>query len=304
MGFFFNRKKDKQQQQWLAELQQRREPLFAQFERGIASLAPVYEEAMELGYGKGVDRNIPNIHVMLLLDFVSIVCTIGAATGDPTLSMGKSGGRACYVAFDILRRVAPEQLPEVGTFFPNIPTTQFDDPIAQHGAEEAEFEMACKALRSGCKFGTPGMLLVMQEYDEACGTLYAYTVADMFLAFMLELEAPPVALKGAPILESYISMLREYIAKKPSEPSGHSAGAFPRMLEAYEALGVQPDCTDDELKEAYLQKVNYWHPDKFHAAQLPIEMKEMATREMAKVNEAYDRLKTERQLAQPNGLSR
>ena len=67
--------------------------------------------------------------------------------------------------------------------------------------------------------------------------------------------------------------------------------------EAYELLGVTAACTDEELKEAYHQKVNYWHPDKFHAAQIPIEMKELATREMARVNEAYRELKKLRSTA-------
>jgi hypothetical protein len=69
--------------------------------------------------------------------------------------------------------------------------------------------------------------------------------------------------------------------------------------EAYELLGVTAACTEEELKAAYRQKVNIWHPDKFHSVLIPEEMKEMATREMARINEAYDRLKSERQTTQP-----
>jgi DnaJ-class molecular chaperone len=63
---------------------------------------------------------------------------------------------------------------------------------------------------------------------------------------------------------------------------------------AYELIGVQPGCTDEELKSAYHKKVAYWHPDKFHAADIPVEMMEYATRELARVNEAYSVLKTRR----------
>jgi DnaJ-class molecular chaperone len=63
---------------------------------------------------------------------------------------------------------------------------------------------------------------------------------------------------------------------------------------AYELIGVQPGCTDEELKSAYHKKVAYWHPDKFHAADIPVEMMEYATRELARVNEAYSVLKPRR----------
>jgi DnaJ-class molecular chaperone len=63
---------------------------------------------------------------------------------------------------------------------------------------------------------------------------------------------------------------------------------------AYELFGVQPECTDQELKLAYHRKVAYWHPDKFHAVDIPTEMKEYATRELARINEAYSTLKTRR----------
>lgn len=86
-----------------------------------------------------------------------------------------------------------------------------------------------------------------------------------------------------------------------SSPNPHQSRVSEN--EAYELLGVTAACTEEELKVAYRQKVNYWHPDKFHAAQIPEEMKEMATREMARVNEAYERLKRERQTTQPIGSS-
>ena len=41
----------------------------------------------------------------------------------------------------------------------------------------------------------------------------------------------------------------------------------------YELIGVQPECTDEELKAAYHRKVAYWHPDKFHAADIATEMR-------------------------------
>lgn len=99
------------------------------------------------------------------------------------------------------------------------------------------------------------------------------------------------------MLGVYISALKEYMAKNPSQPSATSL----TTLEAYETLEVHPDCTDEELNEAYHRKVNYWHPDKFHSTDIPAEMKDLATRKLARVNEAYQRVQKERQAAQPVG---
>jgi hypothetical protein len=233
MGFFSNRKEKKQEEQRAAaELEQRRDRLAAKFEQGIASLASAFEEAMQGGFVKNTENSAlrilqvihsfskskyPTIEQMLVGDFVHIVCTIGEAVGNPSLSVFKSGGGVCWVAFIILKKVAPEMLPRQGDFLPELATMNFTDELTRSGAEFSEFIMACKTLRDGCKFCTPGMLLVMEEYDKACGTLHSYTVADLFLAFMLELEMPPVALNGTTILEAYTRALREYLAAKPTD---------------------------------------------------------------------------------------
>jgi hypothetical protein len=62
---------------------------------------------------------------------------------------------------------------------------------------------------------------------------------------------------------------------------------------AYELLGVSPDCSDEELKAAYVKKVQEWHPDKLQS--MAQELKDVATHRLAQINGAYERLKGERQ---------
>ncbi len=50
-----------------------------------------------------------------------------------------------------------------------------------------------------------------------------------------------------------------------------------------------PGCTLEELTRAYHRKVPEWHPDKLDT--MAQELMDYATRRMARVNEAYQRLR-------------
>ena len=72
-----------------------------------------------------------------------------------------------------------------------------------------------------------------------------------------------------------------------SEPTGPLTQA-----EAYELLGVSRGCTPEELTRAYHRKVSEWHPDKLDT--MAQELRDYATRRTARINEAYDRLRSAR----------
>jgi hypothetical protein len=71
------------------------------------------------------------------------------------------------------------------------------------------------------------------------------------------------------------------------EPTGAVTDA-----EAYELLGVSQGCTPEELTRAYHRKVSEWHPDKLDT--MAQELRDYATRCTARINEAYDRLRSAR----------
>jgi DnaJ like chaperone protein len=62
----------------------------------------------------------------------------------------------------------------------------------------------------------------------------------------------------------------------------------------YKILGVSPDMTNDEIKSAYRALVRENHPDKLMADGLPEELIDMATDKLAAINDAYDKVSTER----------
>jgi len=68
----------------------------------------------------------------------------------------------------------------------------------------------------------------------------------------------------------------------PSRPLGEP--------EAFALLGVGQGCTPDELAHAYHLTMSQWHPDKLET--MAPELREYATRRTARINEAYQKVKT------------
>lgn len=57
----------------------------------------------------------------------------------------------------------------------------------------------------------------------------------------------------------------------------------------YEILGISPDSSDQEIKDAYRYKVNILHPDRL--ARVSESIRHRAEEDLKKVNRAYDVLK-------------
>ncbi len=57
-------------------------------------------------------------------------------------------------------------------------------------------------------------------------------------------------------------------------------------MDPYKVLGVSPDATDEEVKQAYKELVKKYHPDKYAANPLS----DLAEEKMQEVNAAYDQI--------------
>jgi DnaJ like chaperone protein len=66
--------------------------------------------------------------------------------------------------------------------------------------------------------------------------------------------------------------------------------------EACVILGIDPLATDEQVHDAWLRLVRANHPDRLIAQGLPEEAIAVATRKLALINDAYDRLRRERGL--------
>lgn len=68
----------------------------------------------------------------------------------------------------------------------------------------------------------------------------------------------------------------------------------PETDSAYKILEIEPTATDDEVKKAYRRMAMKYHPDK--VSHLGEEFKKTADEKFKKVNEAYKRIKKERNI--------
>lgn len=63
-------------------------------------------------------------------------------------------------------------------------------------------------------------------------------------------------------------------------------------MDPYKVLGISPNATDEEVKNAYRTLARKYHPDNY-AADNPLA--ELATEKMKEINEAYDQIQRMRQ---------
>ena len=82
-----------------------------------------------------------------------------------------------------------------------------------------------------------------------------------------------------------------------TSPNAKAAALGVVECEACVILGIDPLATDEQIREAWLRLVRANHPDRLIAQGLPEEAIAVATRKLAMINDAYDRLRRERGLA-------
>ena len=108
------------------------------------------------------------------------------------------------------------------------------------------------------------------------------------LAFDQSVIAEPLYLNDLPAvqalerLRSRHPVLDRLLAMRGIEPGGDA--------DPYAILGISRDAPMDEVKAAYRRLAREHHPDRLVAEGLPEEMIQIATRKIAAINEAYDRI--------------
>lgn len=73
-----------------------------------------------------------------------------------------------------------------------------------------------------------------------------------------------------------------------------STSSASTLDDAYKALGVTKDNTDQEIKRAYRKLISQYHPDKLIGQGLPEDMIAVATEQAKEIQVAYDLIKKQR----------
>ena len=77
---------------------------------------------------------------------------------------------------------------------------------------------------------------------------------------------------------------------------GEQANSTTALDDAYKALGVTRDSTDQEIKRAYRKLISQYHPDKLIGQGLPEDMIAMATEQAKEIQLAHDLIKQSRNI--------
>lgn len=75
---------------------------------------------------------------------------------------------------------------------------------------------------------------------------------------------------------------------------GKATTSASALDDAYKALGVTKDSSDQEIKRAYRKQMSQYHPDKLIGQGLPEDMIAMATEQSKEIQLAYDLIKKNR----------
>jgi DnaJ like chaperone protein len=96
--------------------------------------------------------------------------------------------------------------------------------------------------------------------------------------------------------ERDVAQLEAMLRAAARGEAGVSGGAPPKQQasDAYAVLGVDPEATDAEIKQAYRKLIRENHPDKLASKGLPEGVRALAEERIRDINAAYGLLKKAR----------
>ena len=150
----------------------------------------------------------------------------------------------------------------------------------------AEYTAQAAIEASSDDEGAAGMLI------EAYRQLFTLAIIDDEIddAEIAILRAIPPHLH---LNEEIFELMAQELAGDGGEgDSGSSSDTV--LAEAYATLGISPDASDAEVRNAWKKKMAAFHPDKIQGKDLDPEWLELANQKSAEINQAYETIKASR----------
>ena len=143
----------------------------------------------------------------------------------------------------------------------------------------------------------------LQEFMAVCGhtnslkqMLLVYLIVMAFADGQLDPAEERVLVEISQYLGYSEEAFRQIIAMIINQThfAGGQQSQASGLEDAYKALGVSKDSTDQEIKRAYRKLMSQYHPDKLMGQGMPEDMIAVATAQAQEVQTAYDLIKKSR----------
>lgn len=94
--------------------------------------------------------------------------------------------------------------------------------------------------------------------------------------------------------EEIFDLMAQELAGNSADGNRSPASAGSILADAYTTLGVSPDASDAEVRDAWKKKMAAFHPDRIQGKDLAPEWLELANQKSAEINQAYETIKASR----------
>lgn len=145
----------------------------------------------------------------------------------------------------------------------------------------------------------------LNEFMSICG--HTHNLKQMLLIYLIVMgisdghldAAEESLLKGVALHLGYdqpaFRQLLDMVINQ-SHFAGGQATSATALEDAYKALGVSKESSDQDIKRAYRKLISQYHPDKLMGQGVPEDMIAMATAQAQEVQAAYDLIKKSRNM--------
>jgi DnaJ like chaperone protein len=177
-----------------------------------------------------------------------------------------------------------------------------EDLIRQLGMNQEHRTQAIALFKRGVDLDTD-LAAICERFMSVCG--HTRSLREVLVSFLITL-----ALADRHLHPTEDALLADIAARLGYDSAsyrhlmdmvlnqGHFAAGTPNsenvLEDAYKALGVTTENTDNEIKRAYRKLMSQYHPDKLTGQGLPDDMIAMATEKTKEIQLAYDLIQKHR----------
>ena len=175
--------------------------------------------------------------------------------------------------------------------------------IRKIGMTEAHRQVAIQQFKRGAEASDEEISTTLDIFFQVCGQTSQLKQALLMYLIVMALADNNLDLSEEKFLEKIAIRLgysrtefKNFVEMilNQSHFSGNGPSSESSIADAYKALGLTSESTDQEIKKTYRKLMSQNHPDKLMGQGLPEDMIKVATERSQEIQAAYDYLKKHR----------